>query len=573
MDLAAPALAGNGEDAGPVSLAPWYRAHGAEWSDAFVRWLGDARIALAGPRWNAFACTAKNMLSSPLGNRFFQVMALRALIAEHPFATLLVAGATPAQARAIAALRSDALAVAGIPAPPRGRAEVWRARARNAALAARLLAEVRSARRRVPKPAAPQLWFFTYYGERVDARTDTFFGPAASLLARISPATRIAFTGFAHGRLDRLAGEIATQDPPRHWPLYLGLRTTDILGALAETNGLAVPDYRRLFGREVFASAPGACGDLLDEAMFHDAASGSVLHHLLIARAAARLGADFPPATLVFPFEAKALEYGLVDGLRSRGPGWHVVGYQHTAITPRHLTFRMVPGEAEALPLPERIVTLGDVTRQMLADAGYPRERLLTGCALRQRPVTGPPDASPPRSPARVLLALSSSRDELVAGVAFVAACLRALPGAFEVGIRPHPEFPLRLLPDDLRAWLATSARDFTGTALRENLDWCDAVAYVSSTVGMEGLMAGKAAIQFSIGDPVEPDPVAAECPHHWRAADPRQFLDILRDIAAMDDPGRRAAVAGAIDYLQRYFVAPTDEALRAFLPGSAGGG
>lgn len=559
--------------ASPVSdsvLAAAYEAHGEEWKRQFIDWLGRANIANAGRNWWSFACIAKNLLSSPLGNRFFQVLALDSIIRSAHFRNLYVIGASHGQYQALKGcfpelVRQEGSGGAGA-RPPR----FHFSRLRNTLMALSLLSQVIAGRWRMrgSRPNAPDLWLFTYYGSRLNPESDIFYGPLKNLLGQLAPEVRVAYTGFSHLPLPALCNQFRDTATHVHWPLYLELRAIDFVAAALKSVWLTRRSYRAVFHLPPLGNGLPDTTHLLDEALVHDATSGSMLHHFLIFRAARQLAARQPQGAIIYPFEAKALERMLIDGIRGCSGTWEVTGYQHTSITPRHLTFFLANGEADATPLPDRVLTVGNITRRFLEEnCNYPEGLFRTACALRQ---ALPDDAVEPREPSvplRILLALSSSREELLLGIGFMKSLLDIKPGAFRLGIRPHPEFPLSLLPERLAAWVAEQADDLSNTALRDNLAWCDVVGYVSSSVALEGLMAGKGAIHFSIGDPVDPDPVLGACPNHWSVASAERFLGVLFEYSRVESPQRRENTMAARRYLADYFAPVTADALRAFLP------
>jgi hypothetical protein len=78
------------------------RAHGAAWRDAFVDWLGGLNRANASLSWWAYTSTAKNLLSSPLGDACLGMLALEEFLVGTAAGRVHVVGAAPAH---IAAMR------------------------------------------------------------------------------------------------------------------------------------------------------------------------------------------------------------------------------------------------------------------------------------------------------------------------------------------------------------------------------------------------------------------------------------------------------------------------------------
>ena len=305
---------------------------------------------------------------------------------------------------------------------------------------------------------------------------------------------------------------------------------------------------------------------LLKQALRQDVLHGGFFYYLVIYQAANRFGEKFTPSNLLYPFENKPLEKMLLLGLRKACPSIKITGYQHTSITPRHTTLRFAAGEAGITPLPDRIVTVGTVTQKFLEDHGnYPPGIFRTGCALRQTWPENPPPATSRAGKPKILLALSSSTRELVRSVQFFKG-LQEAGGDFELGIRPHPEFPLRNLPPRLVEWVARYARDFSGSRLAENIAWCDLTAYVSSTVALESLMAGRPVINFCIDDVIQPDPAIGDAPLHWRADNLAEMAQALQQIQALPAADFQRLSAAARAYINEYLRPVSAECAAHFL-------
>jgi len=135
-----------------------------------------------------------------------------------------------------------------------------------------------------------------------------------------------------------------------------------------------------------------------------------------------------------------------------------------------------------------------------------------------------------------------------------------------ELGIRPHINFPLAMLPDDLLYWVNSKAQDFSGTLLEDNLFWCSATVYVSSTVALETLMRGKPIINFSVGDMISPDPVIGEVPFHWCVNNESEMVNILSQLKGMSESYYEDCSLRAINYVRDYLKPIDNAGLQEFI-------
>ena len=526
------------------------RARGLAWRDLFVEWLGGLNRANASLSWWAYTSTAKNFLSSPLGENCLSALALETFLTSTDAGRVHVAGATPALAAAMRERLAGAWNVIGARAAPPALEPL----ARLGWQFARLLALCIGGRLSPPRGDAPQAVIFTYADPSFRGAPDSFFGPLAQEL----PA-RSRHVAFVHGSYRAVLPKLSAGG---YEALFGSLRFADLWWGLKASLCAWWRAGRHQGG--TLGGAPASA--LLQHALRWDLGRGGYFYNVLVYRAGLRLFSRWRPQWLIYPYENKSLEKMLLLAAREASPATRIVGHQHTSITRRHATFLFAAGEAAATPLPDRVVTVGEVTRRYLEAQGrYPARIFHTGCALRQqrgslleRRAAG--------GKQRLLLALSSSRRELIQSVDF---CRRALDAdaGLELGVRPHPEFPLALLPAGLRDWLARAALDLSGSALAANLEWCDVVVYVSSSVALEALARGRPVVNLAIADPLDPDPVLDPVALHWSAQTPPALAAAVREIAALDpnefDRRRREALAYVDDYLRP----PRAQALEAFLP------
>ncbi|MEQ1837074.1 MAG: hypothetical protein ABL858_01845, partial [Candidatus Nitrotoga sp.] len=420
------------------------------------------------------------------------------------------------------------------------------------------------ARRHTPGSQQPpqDIVLFTYVDGPLDSGGDRYFGDLPSRIHEREPASRTAYVAYVYTPYRKRLREITSVSPTPYLPLYQFLSSGDLLQAVGQTVGATFLRNANLGASHADAEA---MKDLLREALLEDVSKRGYLDNLLVYAGTARMIRCLSPRIVIYPYENKSLEKALLLAARAASPKTKLIGYQHTSITPRHIGLRFGITEAARTPLPDRIVTVGNITRSYLEHFGnYPPGILATGCALRQSweaPFLQKPFA---RERPKVLLALSSSVGELVSTLEFMRQVKERLPG-LELGVRPHINFPLQLLPAALREWVKHSAIDLTGTRLRENLAWADLTAYVSSTVALESLMMGRPVIYLQI-DPSNPDPLLGDARFRWSAGNVDAFLDALSSLAALNPEQIDVMRNQGVDYVRNYLTPRSTEAIASFL-------
>lgn len=544
-----------------LRLASVIHPHALELRAEFIEWFGAINAANASPQWWAHTTSAKNLLSSPFGNQALELLALRRALDSTPQARVGVVGATTAQREVITRFAQS---------EPGLRVAAGGVRRRDP-----LFVPVRLAYQFLRIFGAWLLWLramrassnahvhlVSYADAAFRDGNDAFFGPLAHMLGKARTPLTCLHHVFIHGPYRPVVRKLRDATGLRYAPLFAELHAVDIVSAIAAS-------WRalRCVGRW---PRPGLIRGLdlqpvLREALYWDLAKGGYFHNVLVRAAARRLAARHRPPVLFYPFENKSLEKLLLIGVREGAPQTSLVGFQHTAVTPRHTTLLFGQGEAERTPLPDRIFTLGSVSRDYLETHGnYPPGLLETGFALRQAQ-RAPLERRTPSKAVHVLFALSSSLAELTGASRCVLASAALRPG-WTFAVRPHPEFPLSRLAAPAREALGKCARDLAGTSLDDNLAWCDVVVYASSTVAIEAMMAARPVVNLDVGDLLPVDPVTEPLALHRTARTPEELVAMIEGVCSLEEPQLSSALDEARRFVERYFVAPTPERLDRLL-------
>ncbi len=411
-----------------------------------------------------------------------------------------------------------------------GRPPAFRASSRRGVVRA-LRSFTRRAVSRPPHETCDVLVFTL--GDSVPAgRADTYFGDFAAALGRRGSVHTVFAAGGARLRFPRRA---------RTSPLEAFLGPLDVARAWAA--------QRR-------SDSPGDAHAAFDDVLLgylraQEHASGEVLMLDLMARMFERMLVTLKPRALVYPFENRSWEKSLLRAARRQGVS-RCVGYQHSAITPRHLAFS---GGAELCgvdQLPDTILTCGEVTADLIGSA-MPQARPLleVGAALRaaRMKVEAPAGWG-------VLAPISSSRAEAYE-------LLRVLHELVEhcdvpVVVRPHPTIPM----DDLFAQFSwpPRVRLSRGGALADDFHDCAVIAYSSSTVALEGMLYGRLPLFVEVGDLPSGDPLHGEHDFRFRAATGRALAETIARIRGYDSGELARLRASACLYAERYLIEPTPE-------------
>lgn len=548
------------------------RARAPAFSREFADFIAELSRLNKGPDWWTLSLPGKNPLTVPLAAR---ALAL-SVIAEQ-------ASSLPAGGELWVCSNDDALAAAAA-RWARARGTAFTAPAPRPGLKRRfnrltplgpLAGLVRAAwslwrSRRFGTPALPPgarpAVFFTFFGPAsFDAEgryRDMFFGELIDEAVRrgLSP---IVWGAAARGAAADYPLRGATDGPAIFLPLdaFLNWEALWLIFRRAvslRASGFELRGERTLGGVDLT--------DLLQDELDENLNSSRFFSDLWYGACAEALLRHVSPKSLNYPFENLARERSFLPVFREFAPHARLIGYQHASLTFNHLNFLLGRGEAELLPLPDRVVTTGTATRDFLRDWGrFPESLLQAGCALRQPPAQASGDRRPDPDRFRLLVAAATSAEEL-AGI------LRLLdeaygvgaPGWLEIVLRPHPLFPLS-------AGLARSGpvrfayTDGSTGSLSERIQEADAVAYVSSTAGIEAVANGVPAVCLDQGHGFGIDPMAGVSDFKWTAGSGAELRAAVESVRALPAEEYRRRRERAKDWAATYLTAPSPAALEAF--------
>jgi len=404
----------------------------------------------------------------------------------------------------------------------------------------------------------------TYIYESYTVGEDPFFGDLITRLKKSKSNLSYLIMPYVHGRFGRALAMCKNHKNVEL--LFSGLGFSEIVKSFYITLSRFSSDKLGCFR---FVIDGIDLGDLLIESLHNDITNGTYFYNILLHESFKKKIRKRLIKEIIYPYENKSLEKMILLAVRSDSPQTACVGYQHSSVTQRHTTLLFEKNESISTPLPDKIITLGEVTRNFLQENGnYPHGVLQRGSALRQSfPLSIKPFPKSSDTHIRILLPLSSSKMELLESIVFCKK-VRDLYPNIKFGVRPHPEFPLALLPTEDIAWLDENGVDLSGTSLKDNIFWADICVYVSSTVAVEAMMYGLPVINLRLNDVIDPDPVLNNPFWHWQVCTPDALVELVKQWEIMSDSDIEKGMKTAREYAKEYFFQPTDKNVQQFLMG-----
>lgn len=262
-------------------------------------------------------------------------------------------------------------------------------------------------------------------------------------------------------------------------------------------------------------------------------------------------------------FENQAYEKLLLTVLRKFSPQAKAVGYQHPSLSLRHTNFLLTKQEVEITPLPDKIMTMGDVTKDFMSTRGnFPDDILTRGCALRQGQHSR--DIKNKRTISNIVVLLATNIEEYIKVIAFLNKALNEQT-PYTIWMRPHPVFSL----SEAIAIAGKPKFPFYKSdkeTLNECLAWADVAVYVHSTASIESLSRGLPVICLNIDNVISPDPLYSFTDFRWKADLPQDFVKIIDEINSLSEEEFYDRQKKAVDYTEKYFHPVSEDSMDIFL-------
>jgi len=303
---------------------------------------------------------------------------------------------------------------------------------------------------------------------------------------------------------------------------------------------------------------------IVRDAIKEDLCSTKYFTNSVFYYSALRLFRKIRPEYFIYPFEAHPWERMMLMALKEVCPCARSVGFQHVSINPRHANFMFSRQEASVVPFPDRIVTLGHITRNiMVKNNPFLENRVESGCALRQGQRIAEASYKQASGVFTVAVIMASTLREHVALIKLSNACALAGKGNWRFIVRGHPsinyEHALQI-SGQMVDCCERSEGHLSGL-----LNSVDAVMYTSSTVAIEALAAGKPVMYADVGDYISPDPLFDYTGTVFRIKNNTDFIEAVSALRNMSRVEFSAMVAQGVDYASKYFLKVTHDRMETF--------
>ncbi len=244
-----------------------------------------------------------------------------------------------------------------------------------------------------------------------------------------------------------------------------------------------------------------------------------------------------------------------------------VAAFQHAQVALNASKFFLGKKESRAPLLPDKVVTLGEVTKNFLINKkNYPAAKMVTGCALRQdySITTDPVERKKNK---RILVQLWSF-ERSVQMINFInASGIHLGEDAYDVTLNPHPCHPMKKLIPHLNFKYENDFNVSTSTdSLTDRFKTSDLVIYHGTTTCLDALANGLPVINVEFDDFISVDPLFAFDDFKWTVRNPEELAGAIETIYALSDDDYYKRQKKGFKFVRKYFYPVNDQNLKKFL-------
>lgn len=268
---------------------------------------------------------------------------------------------------------------------------------------------------------------------------------------------------------------------------------------------------------------------------------------------------------IIYPFENHSWERMMIAEARKHFPSVKIIGVQHAQLPSLMLNYFISERERSAMPLPDKIVSCGNIPAQILKSAGYDPDAIEEGPALRYQKLANMDFASIEPAPwgEKIQLLVAAAIEKSVS-IELIETCISALgerPFA-DVAIKCHPAmgfdelFPSgKTLPGNF-----TVADDSIDSLIKKS----HGVLYSNTTVCLEALPYHVEILHLAPQSALDMDPLEIAPEFKTDVSTPMELAAAIEKISRSEK-----RTIGNIEerrkFLKNYFGVVTVESVERF--------
>lgn len=288
--------------------------------------------------------------------------------------------------------------------------------------------------------------------------------------------------------------------------------------------------------------------------------------------AARRLVKNYKINTCLLTYEGNHWEKLFTMGLKSLPHNIEIIGYHHSVIPQAAAGVFVSKWENDLIPQPDRIVTTGSITADLLkAKSCFPEDKIYTGCALRYKYLYNDYKQDTIKISNQIDTVLVALEGIMRASKLFFYTIDQAakFPEIMFL-IRAHPVLPIDVMLKNLGKECESFPNNIVISnhkQVSEDIKRCDAILYWGTAVAVEALLIGKPLINFNQGDALSFDPLFDYNESKWTINNDTIIMDVINEINRIDKKNLVKKLNFGRSYAKKYFAKEDSKLLKYFLP------
>jgi len=243
------------------------------------------------------------------------------------------------------------------------------------------------------------------------------------------------------------------------------------------------------------------------------------------------------PKAIVYTYENQGWERTFIRGFRKYFPDCRLIGYQHCPFSRRMISFFPSPHHIKKNIIPDELIVMGPYYKGLLADRGFPKDRLHNGGSLRFENFYSKASSQPIRQKTMlrtsILCATSVEYSESLNLVLKAAQAVKNITNT-DLVVTFHPKVDTEFIEGLRKSVQETipNSHDYvcySDQLTSELLKQVDVVLYNNSGAAFEAIMSGVAAIFVSVDGALDYDKVPDEIAS--RACSVENLKDMLSSV------------------------------------------
>jgi len=262
-------------------------------------------------------------------------------------------------------------------------------------------------------------------------------------------------------------------------------------------------------------------------------------------------------------FENYAWEKVTTIAVRENSTKISLKAFQHAQVALSSTKLFLGKEESRYVPLPDKIITLGRITRDFLVkEKNYPAHITVPGCALRHGyHIAGDPVRRKNRN--RILVfGWTFERSIEMLNFLFMSEINQY---KYTITVSTHPNHPLDKLIPHLN-FKYNDNFQMSNKSLQDNFEDSDIVVYSGSTTCLDALAYGLPVINVEFNDFISPDPLFCFNEFKWTVAKPEEFEPAIESIIKLSDDEYSSRQAEGLEFVSNYFYAVNETNVEVFL-------